>query len=240
MEDLVVVFDIDDTLYFERDYVESGFHHVAREVTKNSPLDREIVFEYLWNLFEEGVRGDNFDRLLDARPALRDRWAVEDLVEIYREHEPNIDWNQEMKEAVDELRSRFHLAALSDGPLPSQRAKVRALNLEECFDPIILTREVAPDAEKPDLRPFRRVEQATAESGSRLVYVADNPKKDFIAPNELGWITIRYRDSRQLRHAAEPPTQEAAPERVVEGPGKLSEAISEQAAATDDPKNPEA
>lgn len=240
MTDLVVVFDIDDTLYFERDYVESGFRHVAQEVAKDTPYEAEAIFEYLWGLFKNGVRGDTFDRLLEENPDVRHRWTVEALVERYREHEPDIEWNPQMKDVVHELDSQFPLAVLSDGPLPSQRAKVRGLNLEEHFDPIILTREVAADAEKPDPRPFRRAEEKTAKSGTSLVYLADNPTKDFVAPNELGWTTIRYRDPRQLRYDIEPPNPDAAPDVVIEEPGELTEAMSDQVTGMDNSLDPEA
>jgi len=50
-----------------------------------------------------------------------------------------------------------------------------------------------------------------AHSGaSRFVYVGDNPTKDFIAPNRLGWITVMVRHERNL-HPAESPPGDASP-----------------------------
>ncbi len=35
---------------------------------------------------------------------------------------------------------------------------------------------------------------------AEYVYVGDNPKKDFIAPNSLGWLTIGLRDDGRNIH----------------------------------------
>jgi putative hydrolase of the HAD superfamily len=40
----------------------------------------------------------------------------------------------------------------------------------------------------------------------RLMYVGDNPAKDFATPRRLGWQTVRLRMQGQLRFAEEPPS----------------------------------
>ena len=64
-----IVFDIDDTLYLERDYVRSGFAHVAREVGRTDD-EAGRLHDWLIRAFESGVRGDTFDRLRAAHPRL--------------------------------------------------------------------------------------------------------------------------------------------------------------------------
>ena len=39
---------------------------------------------------------------------------------------------------------------------------------------------------------FRLIMDRTGEKGP-YVYVGDNPKKDFVAPNRLGWLTVGYK-----------------------------------------------
>ena len=48
----VAVFDVDDTLYLERDYVRSGFHAVATWAEET--LDVTGVFDTAWGLFLAG------------------------------------------------------------------------------------------------------------------------------------------------------------------------------------------
>ena len=81
-----VVFDMDDTLYLERDYVRSGFHAVSEQLP-----DSGRAFSRLWEWFETGVRGDTFDRLLKAEPQWATRVTTAALVNVYRSHRPQIE-----------------------------------------------------------------------------------------------------------------------------------------------------
>ena len=47
-----VAFDVDDTLYLERDYVRSGFRAVAERVRRDHGL--EGFFEGAWDAFSSG------------------------------------------------------------------------------------------------------------------------------------------------------------------------------------------
>lgn len=40
-----VIFDLDDTLYQEEEYVKSGFLHVSRFISEKTSLDKNYVFE---------------------------------------------------------------------------------------------------------------------------------------------------------------------------------------------------
>ena len=69
-----VVFDLDDTLYLERDYVRSGFQAVAGIVSREMGHAPGEIFESLCGMFERGVRGDTFDRLLQEYPRIASRY----------------------------------------------------------------------------------------------------------------------------------------------------------------------
>jgi putative hydrolase of the HAD superfamily len=43
---------------------------------------------------------------------------------------------------------------------------------------------------KPSPEPFRRIAEALASPAAACAYVGDNPAKDFVAPNRLGWLTV--------------------------------------------------
>lgn len=199
-----VVFDIDDTLYLERDYVRSGFDHVARQLAAN-PTEADAWSTWLWTAFGSGVRHDTFDRFLRAHPNIRDRWTVADLVAVYRAHEPLIGLEDDVVDLLRRLRREGRaLGALSDGPSLSQSAKVNALGLAAWFDPIILTDDLGPGRSKPSMVGFALVERSWRLSGAAITYVADNPEKDFVAPRRLGWQTIRLRRDGQLHRDVEP------------------------------------
>ena len=96
-----ILFDLDDTLYLERDFVKSGFRAVARWLQHENGLPEKDTFTRLWSLFTSGERGDLFDRLLGDD--LKKKALVNDLVSVYREHEPKISLLPGMKKCLLQL-----------------------------------------------------------------------------------------------------------------------------------------
>lgn len=204
-----VVMDLDDTLYLERDYVRSGFRHVAR--LAGGPA-AAALFAFLWGEFEQGVRGDSFGRLLRAHPALAARWTVADLVQAYRGHRPDIAAPRETLAALRELqRAGLRLGLLSDGPLAAQQAKLAALGLAGWFAPAVFTDVWGRRCWKPHPRGFCHIARVWRLPAAELAYVGDNPARDFITPRRLGWHTVRVRRPGQLHREAAPPSPAHAP-----------------------------
>jgi putative hydrolase of the HAD superfamily len=216
-----LVFDLDDTLSDERDYVRSGFAHVARLVGTSSAEVAEIS-AWLWQAFESGVRGDTFDRLRSSYPEVAGRLTTDELVRAYRGHAPDIELIPGMRDMLDEIRRRgLRIGLLSDGPFAGQAAKVLALGLDQWFDPIVLTGALGPAYFKPAPDGFDVIARAWDEAGPALAYVADNPEKDFVGPRALGWATIRFRRPEQLRYAVEAPTPAHRPDVELATPAEL-------------------
>jgi len=193
-----VVFDLDDTLYLERDYVRSGFGYVGMYAEKELGIPN--FAECAWSLFLAGHRGNTFDKILQEQKIDRKRSKVEHLISLYRSHSPDIRLLPDALLCINALQERVRLAIISDGPLEAQRNKVAALRLNEWFDPVLLTEELGRGYAKPCASAFRSVQEKFGFDASHFYYVADNPAKDFIAPRELGWKTIRIR-RREGLHA---------------------------------------
>ena len=205
-----VVFDLDDTLYLERDYVRSGFAKVAETLEALGIARARVVFEHLWREFEAGRRGDAFDSLSLDFP-FDDRISVLDLVDLYRAHQPTISL-LDPDEFAALGRLPLPLGLISDGVVRAQLAKMEALGLLAGFDAVILTGRWGRDFWKPHPRAFETVEDELGMPGDRLAYVADNPAKDFIAPNRRGWTSIRLRMEGQLHYEAEPMQSDSHPQ----------------------------
>ncbi len=195
-----VVFDVDDTLYLEREYVRSGF--VAAGEWAAAALRIHGFGERCWAEFEAGARGDVFDRVLSSVRHVATRDVIDELVRCYRAHVPKIGLLDDARACLQKLAARVRLAAITDGPLESQRKKVDALGLGTWLQPIVYTAQLGPGFAKPSEEPFRRVERLVGASGAACAYVGDNPSKDFRAPAALGWRTIRVRRSGGLHSAA--------------------------------------
>jgi putative hydrolase of the HAD superfamily len=210
-----IVFDLDDTLTLERDYVRSGFQFVADWLGESSALTRDEIFAFLWEAFENGVRGDTFQRLLTAYAPLQAKARPEDLVRVYRSHSPQITLLPELSDLLGGLqRQGCRVGLLSDGPLESQQAKVAALGLETYCAPVVLTDRWGREFWKPHRRGYEHFARVWGLPNEMLTYVGDNPEKDFVTPRRLGWHTVRLRMPEQLRshQQAQEPCMEAAVE----------------------------
>jgi len=210
----MVVFDLDDTLYDEVDYCRSGFAAVAdflAALPDSSSAGQ--IFTALWNQFSAGNRTKTFNAALEELDISYDGEMITELIKVYRSHDPKITPPADTEDILNQLNKKYTLALLTDGFLPAQQLKVRALGIEHYFKRIIYTELLGREFWKPSHRPFEILMQDLNEKPQTCAYVADNEKKDFIAPNELGFLTVQL--IRPARLHSEPSDQPNAPARYV-------------------------
>ena len=198
-----IVFDLDDTLYPERDFVVSGFRAVAERFA--GPLGEPAsVTRRMTELFDSGDRMRVFQHYLAER-RIDEEGLLASMIETHRDHVPTIRLCDDAEDALARLRGRMRLGIVTDGRPRTQRAKMDALRLPERVDAAVVSQELAPWICKPDSRPFEFIATKLQVQSNRMVYVADNPAKDFVAPNELGWRTIQVRRPEGLYRDARAP-----------------------------------
>ena len=187
----IIAFDLDDTLYKERDFVESGRNTVAEAIAAATGIDAAM----LRRVMAEGA--DAFDALLAYLGDMGfTGYTIADLLDIYRNHKPDITLDPVAEETLAELRRRgIDIALITDGRSTTQRYKFEALGLYRYFAPdrIYISGETGADKHTP--LAYMNVAN-TAPSPRRLVYAGDNPAKDFVNANLAGWTTVMLRDSR--------------------------------------------
>jgi len=200
-----VVFDLDDTLYPEVQYVRSGFRAVAARLA-DPQHDPEQVFTWLWEVFETGPRDRVFNEVVRKLGRRDGPQEIAELVSVYRCHRPRLSLDAETRAMLEVLKGRYKLGLITDGYLPTQRLKVEALGLERFLEPIIYTEQLGREFWKPHPRAFELMCEKLTCRPTHCVYVADNPAKDFLAPNRLGWQSVQMcRPERVHRPApAEP------------------------------------
>lgn len=185
------IFDVDDTLYLERDYVRSGFDAVGAWAEREGMPN---IADTCWLLFRHGSRGRVFDQALAAHTVHPDPAVIDAMVEVYRSHRPVIELLPDARHVLASLdRLGFRLGVVTGGPVRSQEAKVESLGLRAWCEPIVYSGAWGPALDKPHQRSFEAVEHLTGLAASRLCYVADNPAKDFVGPQRRGWAVIRVR-----------------------------------------------
>jgi putative hydrolase of the HAD superfamily len=188
-----VVFDLDDTLYDEIEYCKSGFAAVAEFLanTVSSMTDTKHLFAALWEQFNAGNHTKTFNAALDKLDISYNDKLILELIKVYRRHKPKITLPPDSRDALCELSTKYTLALLTDGFLPGQQLKVQALGIEKYFKSIVYTEQLGREFWKPSPVGFEKILQTLEARPENTVYIADNEKKDFIAPNKLGFATIQ-------------------------------------------------
>ena len=187
-----IVFDLDDTLYSEAQFVRSGFRSIAQRLVQPG-WNVEKIFELLWQTFKNGPRDRVFNTVLKQLGQDDDPQVIAELIGLYRCHRPGLELESPVREMLKRLHKKFKLGLITDGFLPTQKLKVEALQLENIFDHIIYTEELGRQFWKPSPRAFEMMAQKLGCEHQQCVYIADNPVKDFVAPNQLGWQSVQVK-----------------------------------------------
>jgi putative hydrolase of the HAD superfamily len=185
-----LVFDLDDTLYPERDYALGGFRAAADFATATWGL-ADLAPE-MTRLLDTGMLGKLFGEVLrGVKPNATDA-DLAAFVRAYGAHKPRLKLFPDAEVILERYREQGPLGLITDGHAKTQMSKVTALGLTERFHSIIYTGALGPDRQfhKPHPRAFELTEHAIGKPGDRFVYVGDNPSKDFAAPNARGWMTV--------------------------------------------------
>ncbi|MBL73781.1 HAD-IA family hydrolase [uncultured Idiomarina sp.] len=187
-KDITVVFDLDDTLYFEADYVCSGIKYVTSWLQDylNKNRDNSVA--------SSALNTPNPISYLIKHYELDDIW-LESLLWLYRLHLPNICLTDEVSRTIDLLVAKgANVCILTDGRLSTQNLKIKALGLESFKS--YISESFGED--KPGRKRFIQVEKDF--HSERYIYLGDNPKKDFIAGNDLNWLTVGIEGSTKNIH----------------------------------------
>jgi putative hydrolase of the HAD superfamily len=192
-----IVFDLDDTLYPERQFAVSGFRACERW------LEHEYgatgIVEDMARMLDNGYMRALFEIVLKEKVPTASEATIQAFIDVYRLHEPEIELYDDARRVLKHLEAVGRpLGLITDGQHEVQSSKVRALDLEPRFAHIVYTHALGGRAfSKPNPRAFEVMEAEIGEPGDRFVYVGDNPAKDFVAPNDRGWISVQiWRESR--------------------------------------------
>ena len=188
----VIVFDLDDTLFPERQYVQSGFRAVSTYLREKGLVGQD-VFPAMWRRFNAGEHSEIFNRVLEEYGIAPQKALIDSLVLAYRTHRPEISLYPDARAMLAYFHGRKPLALLSDGYLQTQTAKLKTLGIRHYFSAIVLTDQLGRDCWKPSPAGFKEIMQTLGSDPAGYVYIGDNPRKDFAAPRQLGWQSIRVR-----------------------------------------------
>lgn len=211
----LAVFDLDDTLYLENEFVTGGLHAVADELARQYGTDGAHHYRTLTALHHRRDR-NKFQTLLTDLGQNPTPQAIEALVHVYRTAPRPLTLLPDADRILDRVRDA-HIAAaiLTDGPLEGQKTKMNLLQLADRIDHITYTAELGPDAAKPAPMGFEALTDRFHARPQQCLYIADNEKKDFAGPNRLNWHTIKVKRPHALYADHESPDELYRPHHTV-------------------------
>jgi len=203
------IFDLDDTLFLERDFVFGGYRAVATKIYDDFSINIESE---LRRRFLRGERGDLFTIILRQVGLDADEKYIKELVGIYRNHQPNIQPFVDVIPTLEYLiGTGGKIGLITDGWWRVQKNKLTALGIQDLFDAVVFTDKInGVKSWKPSGEGYQKCLNQLKIGPENAIYIGDNPKKDFVGARKLGILTIRVRrkDGEHEHRLAPSPTHE--------------------------------
>jgi len=195
-----LLFDLDDTLYDEKQFVKGGFEAVSLYISERYNVSKNAFYQTLLKTLEKEGRGHTFDIAL-KRFGLYKKGLVTKLVQIYRNHKPRLFLYPDAHAVLSKLKNNYKLGLITDGNQRVQRKKVQVLKIKDFFNVIIFTNHYGIEKQKPSPFPYQKAIEKLGVKPTETIYVGDNSYKDFIGAKKVGIYTIRvlrgeYKDVR--------------------------------------------
>ena len=221
----LVIFDLDDVLYSEREYMISGFREVSKRLSiiKN---DQDKLVKTMIEIYEKDPAHvfDNLFSLVTTNiPKLE--MFVQELLDIYRNHKPLITLYPDVIPILTNLKNNhIKTAIITDGHEITQRLKIESLELCTKIDHIIINDSLGPNRKfwKPNPLPFKMILEKFNVKSNNSCYVGDNAKKDFEGPNILEMRTIQIQRPNGIYSNDTPKNMLNRPEFIIKTLNELN------------------
>jgi putative hydrolase of the HAD superfamily len=140
-------------------------------------------------LFRELIKG-RFPKPGTIEPGRR-KWLPMFLAEVYRGISRNrLQLYPGVVDVLNELRSRYKLAAVSDAQSPWCLPEMRAVGIDGYFDPIVVSGDFG--YRKPDPRLFTAALTALDVAAENALFVGNDMFRDVYGANQLGLKTVFF------------------------------------------------
>lgn len=205
-----VIFDLDDTLVSERQYIDSGFRHVSKVLSEKYNKSEIYLYTLLNELFNKSPKMV-FNRLFAKLGIDYTQENIKWLVKEYRCHPPSLTFFNDVIPCLEILEKRgIKSGIITDGYACTQRKKLEAVSAYNYFDNIIITDELGREYWKPHPKPYNIMKNKLNLEYHEMVYLGDNISKDFITAKKLGMKTVRIkREGGLYNNIQKPPEYKA-------------------------------
>jgi len=210
-----VYFDLDGTLFDDRQYVRAGLRAAGAELAAETGAD--LTDELIEAYFERGITESTFDTVLEEHDL--PLALVPSLVEAYHNNGADLDCFPEVVETIETLSKTHNLGIITGGR--NGRGKLAQLGIDQYFETVFVSPEFGSSKRRPEI--FEAALASLDVTADAAVYVGDRPSLDFPQSNNLGMTTVRLKTGRYMTAEA---VGDAQPDIVLDSITELPDVLA--------------
>ena len=184
----IIILDLDDTIYDYIKFVKKGFENVAYFINKRTKLPRKKIFYDLIKIYNNESTTKVFN-ILEKKYKIKIN--INKCISIYRYSFRYIKPYSDSLFFLKKYEKEIYL--VTDGNKLVQDNKIKFLNIKNFFKKIYKTNQYGVKYNKPSLYCFDLIKKKENCNYKNLIYIGDNPNKDFKNLNKVKSITIRIK-----------------------------------------------
>ncbi len=200
-EDMIkaVIFDLDDTLIPEYDFVMSGYEYMSHVLTERLGKSANEIYDKLVELSRQ-TYSHAFNRLFEAFGESFTEEEMRSFADKYRNHPAKVSFYPDVRQTLTGLKERGVLTGIiSDGEVGRQENKLRSAGGSGLFDVIIWNDGFGgTEYRKPNPHGFKVMSERMGVEPENMVYIGDNPSKDFHIMLDMPIRTARIKRERGI------------------------------------------
>ena len=180
----VILFDMDDTIYSEKENVRCGFR------TLTDYVGDPTLYDELWSAY---MKKKPFIKCVLEQRGMYTEERFNEWLHVFRFAPSDITPYEGFCDMLDRLIAcGKRLGMITDGRVQSQEKKLAGLGISHYFEKIIITDTLGIENRKPSTLAFELMHDFFGVPYEKMVYIGDNLKKDMQPPLNLGMKFIHF------------------------------------------------
>lgn len=185
---MILIFDLDDTLYEELSYVRSGFRAVANYFSDVIKVDKDTLYDELYK--QVLISRNNVFDIVFSKYRKVTKANIKSIVSVYRRHIPKITLYPDAARCLERFKD-YKKYIVTDGNKEVQYKKYLYLDIYTQINKVFISHRYGIENIKPSPYIFLKLSEKLKVLPSDIIYIGDNPNKDFIGIKPFGFKTVR-------------------------------------------------
>ena len=202
----IIIFDLDDTIYPQKDYDNPALLHVSKFLAKQMKLDKEKIFKKLRTLktIRKGsVHKRIFNTFLKDYRFIDKQKIISSCVSLFQKYEcKELSKSKSLKILLKSLHKKKTLFIVTNGPKIRQENKIRYLKIKKYFKKIFILDGIKKVI-KPSIKDVRYLVNYLKENKNlKSVFLGDNKNSDYkFAKNlKIKFIFYKFPISKKINN----------------------------------------